>query len=291
LGSQHPSLSYVQNDKYVIPEAFLYIKYKLSDKISVAAARRSSVKTDGVPKFGSFQGNVNAQLNDRNRIQLAGGIYRRFQLQNAGVDLAQVVSSKQVSLDYLHERKKFKIQSALYAKETSYKSYINPIIGAELFFEYDYGPLKTSISLAHIQSEIETDEFRYPTPNNFDIFLRWIGKYEWVGVCAISAIYIHRNGIYYQPVINSTYHEQTDTYIPSYIGLEEGRMLADYQVLDLNLSKTFIVGEGSLISFVSASNTFNRKNQKSASYSSDYVQNGFNYFNQRVIFAGMVYNW
>lgn len=291
LSNVHPSGNFEQDEKYIIPESFLILKYELNQKISIGGSRRISFNTSSVPKFRSYQGNLKFQFNRRNKLQLAGGIYRKFQLPNATTDLAQIITSKQLSLDYLHERNNIKVQAAVYAKRTSYESFKNPIMGAELFVEYKDGPIKTSLALAHVQSNIEKDAMLYPSQNNFDLFLRWIGKYEWEDVCDISAIFIHRNGNYYQPVIGSTFHEETETYIPQYSSLEDGKILDDYQSLDLSISKGFILGQGSLITFVSANNTFNRSNQESPKYNEDYNQNGFNYFNQRVFFAGMVYNW
>jgi len=291
LKPDHPSATYTEGDTYVIPEAFLFAKYRISDKFFLAASTRRSYKTDQVPKYRSYQANLNFQVNKCNRVQLAAGKYHKFQLPDATFDVATLIESRHLSLDYQYKRKKFNLQSAAYVKETTYQSRKNPVLGAELFLEYDYRRLKTSLSLAHIQSEIEEGETVYPSPHNFDMFARFICRYQWVDWFDISAIFIHRDGTYYQPVITSIFHAETETYVPTFASLSQGENLKDYQTLDLTLSKIFGLGDGSMIVFTSASNLFNRVNQQSPRYDSAYRPVGYDTFNQRVFFVGCVYNW
>lgn len=291
LSPNHPSESYSDDNTYVIPESFVFAKYRITEDLFVAAATRRSYKTEEVPKYRSYQANLNYQINKRNRLQLAAGKYHKFQLPDASFDQAAVIQSKHISLDYQHKREKFNVQTAVYVKETNYQDRKNPIVGAELFMEYDYRRLNTSLSLARIESEIEEEGARYPSTHNFDMFARFICKYKWIDWFDLGAIFIHRDGRYYQPVVSSSFHEATQTYVPTFAPQAFGQNLKDYQVLDLNVSRIFGLGQGSMIVFLSASNLLNRENQSAPLYDQEYQANGFETFNQRVFFAGCVYNW
>lgn len=291
LAPTHPSQSYTEQELYVIPESFLFAKYKITDNIFLAAATRRSFQTENVDQYRSYQAHLNFQVNKRNRFQLAAGKYHKFQLPDANFDQAAVIESKHVSLDYLYQRKKINVQSALYLKESNYQERKNPVLGGEMFVEYDYRRLKASVSLARIASEIEEGDIAYPSAHNFDLFARAIVNYQWIDWFDIGAIFIHRDGGYYRPVLSSTLHEATQTYAPTFTAHSAGQNLEDYQVFDLTISKIFGLGEGSMIVFLSSSNMLDRINQSAPSYDQQYQANGFETFNQRVFFAGCVYNW
>ena len=213
-------------------------------------------------------------------------------MPNANFTEVTHVNSRHLSIDYKFIKNGFDMRAAAYRKKTAYIESDNEIMGAELFLAHQNEQFNFSVSLAHIDSKNITNEgMRYPNQHDFKYYIKAIGKYKISPLIELSAIYQHREGSYYLPVLASNYHPPTASYIPIYAELDQGNRLPDYHLLDVSINYIHALGNGSMIYFLSASNFLNKENKAGIAYDSAYNKSGYNTFNQRVIFFGLVYNW
>jgi len=285
LGPEHPSQPFDSITNYSIPEAFGYAKYRFGELV-VGGGIRYHLSNTHIPSWLSYQANVHWRFADYQKVLLSGGKYYKIHAEEG-----HKIESHHLALEYHYEKKQWKGTGSLYFKRSKYLQIENPIFGAEIFASFNGKFFQGSISFAHIQAQLDNREEVLPSDYDFDYFLRVIAKYNLQDWVEISLIYLNRQGQYFQGLERAEYHGLTETWKPYYASRTETGRLADYRLLDLSISKTFLLGEGSCILFVSANNVFNRKNIRGYSYNFNYTEKIAELFNRRVVFIGGVWSF
>ncbi len=289
--SQHPSLTYAQSNKIAVPEVYLYGKYKFSKKLVLGMGSRYSPARKGQESYLSNQVNIAFKPQKEHSLTASIGNYNKFQFPGVAVPELTLSKSQQYALDYRYEKEKWTLSAAIYQKKIDNSFTKNPIEGAEIFAARRGRRLGISLSVAHINSTIETEENSYPSRFDLDYFVKAIVKYTIPTILEINAVFQQRQGVYFLPVIASEFDSVTDTYIPTYAPQEGGERLPTYRILDLSFSKILAVRNGNLILYANAGNLLNFRNIRAQSYNRDYSQRIDQLYNQRSIFVGGVYQW
>ena len=201
------------------------------------------------------------------------------------------LSSRQLSLDYKGSIKYWKWSAALYQKNNLRNDTPNTIHGAEVYAAYNGPTLQGSVSLASIQSTIETADNSYPSDHDLSYFLRTMLNYSFANNWDIGLVYWQRQGRYYLPVTSSIWEETENTYRPIYAAENEGLRLPDYHRLDFSISRIIGLPFGTAILYANANNLLDNKNVRAFNYNADYSNQFAEYLNRRTIFFGVVINW
>jgi len=292
LAPEHPALGYVTKETFILPELFTYQKIRFPKHFVLAISHRTAIAaSENAGDFSSSQINLSYNPNTSNNYKLSFGKYHKLFIPGEQFYQTTLASSTHYSLDYSFSKNKFNLNAAVYAKKTNYEDWDMNISGAELFVAYENESIKTSVSLAHVNSEIQTAEARYPSGNDLNYFFRHLMKYKLSTLLEFNYSIFLRSGSFYTPVSGSTFHPPTQTFEPIYSSYQDMQRLPDYSLWDLSISKLSPVGDGVLIVFVSMSNVLGKKNVSGIEYNSEYEKIGNTYFGSRVFFVGAVYNW
>ena len=243
-------------------------------------------------KYWGGQGNVFYKIKKGQRFIFSFGKYHKFLSPNSEIAETTLLISNQFSIDYQLEKENWFATAAIYGKKNNAAILQeNNILGAEVFLRWSLENVKTSVSLASVQSTLKSESLEYPSPHDLGYYFRAQLKWNIPKWFEFNAIYKHRQGRYYLPITGRSYHETTDTYIPEYAHIEEGLRLSDYRLLDVSFSRMFSVGGGVLITFISVNNILDFKNLRGYEYNEDYSEKSADYFSRRVLFFGGVYQW
>ncbi len=292
LSKEHPFVPYQTEDWIHVPELFAYSKRHFGEKWVVGVGTRWHGHFFGREKYWSGQGNLFYKIKKGQRFIFSFGKYNKFLTPSSELEETILLSSNQVALDFQFEKENWFGTAAIYGKKN--KSAIlpeNKIIGYEIYLRWTKGNIKTSISLASVQSTLKSESIEYPSPHDLGYYLRAQLKWNLPKWFEFNAIYKHRQGRYYLPITGRSYHQPTDTHIPEYANLDDGQRLSDYCLLDVSFSRMFSLGNGVFIAFLSVNNVLDFKNLRGYEYNRDYSENKANYFSRRVLFFGGVYQW
>jgi len=292
LDPSHPAIPYTIREFFLIPEFYNYQKLRFTENLVLGISnRRTIAASENVGEFSSNQINLSYDYNSSNNFKIAFGKYHKLFIPGEQFYETTLASSRHYSLDYSFSKNGFDLNAAIYAKKTKYTERDMNIAGTELFLTYENESIKTSLSLAHVKSEIETDELRYPSENDLNYFFRHLLKYKIGTHLEINSVLFLRSGSFYTPISGSIFHQSTQTFEPIYSSYQDMQRLPNYSLWDLSISKLTQVGDGVLILFVSSSNVLGKKNVSGVKYNFEYENIGNTYFGRRVFFMGAVYNW
>ncbi|MEM6321919.1 MAG: TonB-dependent receptor [Bacteroidota bacterium] len=287
----HPTTPFSSEAWVVIPEAFVFTKWTLGEDFTIGLGGRYHPELDGLESYASYQTNFSYVLNKHHQLIASVGEYHKFQLPNGESSQIQKLFSRQYSLDYQGNHKKFKWSAAVYHKDALRNNQPNIIYGAELFGAYQGQRLVASVSIASIQSTLKNGEIEYPSNQDLSYFFRSMVQYKINGLWDIGIVYWQRQGRYYRPVSSSYFDEQSNTFAPIYAPLNEGDRIPDYHRFDLSISRIIGLPYGSAIIYANANNLLDIKNVRSYNYNEDYSEPFAEYLNRRVLFFGVVFNW
>ena len=292
LAPNHPTINYSQRTNILNPESFFYGKYNFGEKWTVGGGLRYRKKqTEELSKYLSAQMILSFKQTEYQRWNLGLGTYNKLTLPDGEINVTQIINSDHLSLDYHLRKQEFKFDFSLYAKNTNYVDQKNKIKGVELFAHWENQRLATSLSLSSISSKIHKDDLVYDSKHDLAFFVRQITKLNLSSLWEFSSVITFREGAYFVPVLGGKYHLESETYQPFFEELDRGLRLKNYFTWDLNTSKIFPLPNGSLITFISASNLLNTQNESGELFDKAYNSIGSNYFNKRVVFVGCVFNW
>lgn len=283
-----PQVSYDTLARILVPEAYIYGQFRLASRWRIAAGGRLHYanRTSGLRY--SAQTSLHFTPAPRHRLTAAAGQYQQY--AGLGTDRLGFAwrRSRQLSLDYRWERKRWTLSGALYAKWEHSPSQNWRIRGAEAALTYRSPRLEAGLSLASIHSR-QTRPTETPTPYDLGYYLRFFGQYELPALLTVGLTAKHRQGTAYHPVIDAAFDPAAGAYAPLYASTTQ--RLPDYQVLDLNLSRPFDTGFGALIAYLNIGNLLDRKNVREYRYNQDYREREAAYFGRRVLFFGVVLQW
>ncbi len=292
LGLEHPSYPMDTLQTLWIPELYTYFKYQWSEKIVTGGGLRYFTGNADFESFLGAQFNADFNLSEYHSVIASLGRYYKIGLANRNTaGEAERVQSTHYTIDYKYKRKEWEVNAALYHKMTRRNALDNPIWGAELALNYQSNNFSGHISCSRVHSSLRDDQVSWPSNYDLDYFLRIIVKYNIPSLFEIGLIYLRRPGQYYTPVIDSRYHRLSDTYIPIYVGNNERERLSEYQLLDMNITKMFPLGNGSMVAFLNCSNVLDFKNVGRYTYSEDYMEKRPEWLGRRVFFLGGVWSF
>ena len=293
LAPEHPSVAFDKKIQLLLPEAFVYFKYKITDNWISGLGLRQKFPTKQLKEYTSYQGNLTYKPGDHS-FTLAAGKYNKYKMPDAENRQIKLYQSQQLSLDYTFDQPHLKLNAALFTKTIQSDKTKTAIKGAEAY-------IKTNLFTEHLQSQLaytyihgqqQTGQISYPYKYDMDYYIRASLKYQFAQSTDISLIMLHREGNYYQPVQTSNYHERLDVYQPVYTPRDEKKRLPDYNKIDLSISKLWPVSNSfTLITFLNVSNLLNKKNPRSMSYNHDYSDSFYEYFSFRTAYFGVEINF
>lgn len=289
---EFPSIPYDNEVAIYTPEFYAYNKLRFSEKFVVSFANRKTVAaSENVGSLSADQVNISYDIKDEHNVKLSFGDYYKVITPGEQFYETTIVESKHYSLDYRFQKNKWLATAALYAKRSKYGEENLNIKGLEVFIAYENQKLKSSLSCAHVDSNIEIIETIYPSQNDLTFFIRHLLKYKISDDFELNSSLFLRSGSYRPKIESALFHTPTETYQPVYENLENMSRLPTYSLWDLSISKFTEIGDGVLIAFFSASNALNRKNVSGLKYDAELNVIGEKLFSRRVLFMGCVYNW
>lgn len=282
-----------------ILEPYLYVYWDINKKVSLSIGARTNIPNKKQKQYFSFQYSLKYDPVDNHSLIFSAGQYHNY-TQPVYHNLRYILlKSKQISLDYLYEKKHTKIQSALYYKQESGKQdfdfyyTINKI--QTLGFEFSitqtlWNYLTISLSNSIIKQEVNVDGTKYKGSHNFSYFLKPSIAYNNPKFLSIGLMYIGRPGSYilHYPIISSRWNSEAKDYEPVYSQLDEFQKGA-YNRMDLSMSKYLSFKKCALTIYLSINNLLNIKNDTNElHYFSDYSGIYKKYHSLRTWYFGIV---
>ncbi len=293
LAEQFPSQTANYKTEIDVPESYFYAKYTFTEKWAVGVGLRKNLFGMGDENYLSYQANVNYAISEQSRFNFSVGNYHKYNPADANSDQPYLIDSEQVALDYAFDNGKLKITSALFYKKAKLGEIENEIYGIESFVSYQLGQkLQASVSLTYLDAEVSEGDLRYPSNYDLDYFAKASLQYKPAEKWTIGASWLFRQGVFYQPLSSTQFDSDLGVFQPFYQPLNQQERLPNYSILDVNISRVFLLSENSnLIAFASVSNAFNRENVRSVNYNFDYTEPFHELFSQRTFFFGFVLNF
>lgn len=289
----HPTFLYDTITKLIVPEYYVYTKYKFNDQFVVGAGLRKNVRLKDHKDYLSAQFNFLYKLNQKNSINLSAGQYHKYYFPKEEYSRVTLIQSRQITLDYKFKSGVNELSAALFIKKSNFGNINNLIYGTEVF-----GKMKITekflgqISYSFINSENKKEGLNYPSKFDLNYFFRGSIKYQFNNTLDMSVIFIHRQGTYYVPIIGSEYNTEWNVFEPLYASVENSERLPDYSKFDFSISKMFPVSENlSIIAFLGINNIFNTNNVRDINYTSNYSGSFQEHFSKRTIYFGGLINF
>jgi hypothetical protein len=293
LAEQFPSESFNYKTEIDVPESYFYAKYTFTEKWAIGVGLRKNLFGTGDENYLSYQANMNYAINEKSRFNFSVGNYHKYNPADANSNQLYLIDSEQVALDYAYDDGKLKITSAVFYKKAKLGEIENEIYGIESFVSYQLGQkLQASVSLTSLTAEVSEGDLRYPSNYDLDYFARATLQYKPAKKWIIGASWLFRQGVHYQPLSATQFDSNLGVFQPFYRPITQQERLPNYSILDVNISRVFLLSENSnLITFASVSNAFNRENVRSVNYNSDYTESFNELFSQRTFFFGVILNF
>jgi CarboxypepD_reg-like domain/TonB-dependent Receptor Plug Domain len=281
-----------------ILETYLYGKWDINDKFILSTGLRSNIPLESQEYYLSSQLSLKYNLNKRQSFLLSGGKYYNYSTPNFFSKEFNLQSSNQIALDYSYRLKNTLLTAAAYFKNETSEQAINSFFvvdkvntfGVELFFEQNfYKYFKFTLANSFINQTVTIDNEEYKGQNDFDYLLKTTLQYNNPKIFSLALTYIARPGTYYNPVIGSSFDNNTGFYEPIFGNDLFSLQYNNYNRLDLSISKYIKFRKSALIPFTSLNNILNQKNESQILYDADYLSNRFNYFQFRTIYFGITW--
>ncbi len=277
------------------PEAYLYTKYYISEKLIIGGGLRKNIPTDQQKHYLSGQINTKFQISSASSVTLAWGEYNKYQLPQNDFDDSFLIKSRQLSLDFLWEGENDNSFSAsLFTKKTSTDQEETNIVGSEIFYRTRITPkLSGQFSYTILEGTTVNEEgTEGPSAFDLDYFVRGNLEYRFKGYWSINSTFSFRHGSYHRPIQEVIFDEELNVYQPIFSSVDDTHRLPDYGIINLSVTRLFSVSESmNVIAFGSISNVLNKKNIRSYSYDFDYTNRTPRYFSQRTVYFGAMINF
>lgn len=282
-----------------ILEPYLYLNWDVSDRVSMSVGARTNIPIMDQKQYLSMQYSLKYVPADNHSIIFSAGQYHNYTQPDYYNLKYRLLSSRQVSLDYLFEKNHTKIQSAIYYKREKGEQAIDfyctidktQTFGFELSISHTFWKyLTVSLSNSTIKQDVNVGNSNYKGGYNFAYFLKPSVTYTNPKLFSIGLIYIGRPGSYIlnYPVYSSQWNSDANAYEPTYGELEEYQ-LGTYNRLDLSMSKYMSFRNWSMTLYLSINNLLNTKNETNAVYySKDYSDTYKKYHTLRTFYFGCV---
>jgi hypothetical protein len=290
-GAEHPVTYGAATDQVNNPELYGYYKRYFGTKWIAGGGFRKNIPAENHKDYLSVQGNIHYTPDELWRINVSAGKYHKYQLPQGGDNTPVLIESDQYSLDLSRTQSSFETSLSLFAKRSSAGEAKSRINGVEVFARYRLnGNMRFQFSFTSLDATTVKEGGTIPSPYNIHYFLRGNMEYKIKGTWTITTVFLLRQGSYYQPVINTLFHNDLRVYEPVYANDPE--RLPAYHTVDVSLSKIFLLTQqATAIAFFSAGNILDFRNVRAYTYNNDYSIRKKNLFSQRTLYFGIIINY
>lgn len=300
-----PVTAFNQTRPFHYTEGYAYADYRISAHTGMSAGvRKNFFLAPNIPGFFSYQFSFYVGFAKNHKIIFAAGNYNSYNTQNSILITPNVLSSKQIELNYRYAGKKIQIRSGIYGKintegtrhlnlvqipyQGNYKMYVS---GAELFAGYNMTKhLNFTLSVNTLFERTIYGNRRYP--GGYPYFLKTTLTYNNPAVILVGLTYqTHPDpGAYYTDFEKGPFVPELQEYAPIFTGFNNARF-RPYHRFDITINRTFNIKDNMLIVYVVLNNVFNTDNQAYVYYNRDYTEKHFYPMQLRSIFVGMRFDF
>ncbi|WKN45707.1 TonB-dependent receptor plug domain-containing protein [Tunicatimonas pelagia] len=290
--THHPADSFAAQMQVRVPEGYVYSKYQPSQRWTLGLGLRKNVPINDQPDYLSYQFNTHYQLAKQQTVTFSAGRYHQ-QVIPQSESAASFYCSDQLSLDYQYQRKGKTLSLAVFYKDTQADRVMEQTYGAEAAADIRWSPkLRTQLSYTYLNASVQEEEVSISSPYDLNYFVRGSFTYQISPQWSLSSIFIHRQGTFYQSVVDRVYNSELEVYAPTYASADQALRLPDYNVIDLSISRVWPLSEKlSAVAFGNINNVLNHRNVRGIDYNQDYSQPFNKLFAQRTFYAGVILQW
>lgn len=282
-----------------ILEAYAYATCDVNEFLSVSSGLRSCIPVDNQDYYLSSQLSLKFNIDNRQNLLLSGGRYFNYSVPNYYTQKYSLLASNQVALDYTFDKSDFGAKAAVYFKDET-GDLVNEIFleidktrtfGAELYLEhYFFNSLKVTFANSFIKQRVTIDKKDYKGFNDFKYLVKTSIQYNNPKLFSLSVMFTSRPGLHYTPIKGSVYDAEMEMYKPLLAGELYDSQYGDYARFDVNISKYINFNKNSFILFATLNNALNKKNERAVLYDSDYKISGFDHFQLRTVYFGVIWH-
>lgn len=300
MDENDPSFSSIINNTHHNLEGYAYGRFSPSPDWTLSAGLRSNLPIRQQTAYLSAQAALKHQLAPNQSLLLSGGRYHSYTTPNFFQAEFQLLGSKQIALDYSLKAERASLQAALYYKLENGETHPNVLFerqqvetsGIEVFWEQDWGKHFTfSLANSFINQQIEVGSEKFSGNWDYNYFLKSSLQYQHPRLFVVALSYLNRPGSPYTPIAGANFQATINKYEPIFSTSWNSARFGGYQRFDLNLSRYFQFEKYALVTFATVTNLFNQKNQREVLYSPNYEDYNFDYYQQRSIYIGLVWQW
>lgn len=280
LGEYHPIFQFNDRELRGVTEAYVYTKYYLQEQWIIGGGLRKNLRFLSNENYLSKQFNMTYLVNENLRVLAGIGNYHKEAIL-INTTQSAFLASEQVSLDVLYEKKRTESSVSLFHKSVSRKNQ-REISGAELYFRTVFiDQLDFDVSYTHIITEGDQESSLY----DIGYFFRSNLSFRPSPLFSLTIGGIFRQGINYQPVVQSQYDESFEVYQPIYS--ESYDRYPDYFILNMAASRSFTISDDiGLVAFLSVNNLTNHENIRTFEYNTDYSETIPSLLSRRMVYFG-----
>lgn len=282
-------------------EFYLLSKSKFfEEKLSIVTSTRKNIPTNELQKsYWSRQAIVKYAFNKRNALAANAGGYNGYGLPNAFNPGFRYINSRQYALEYEYRSTKLDIDAALFSKREGGDVFFSPdeiyaqrkIVGIESRLRWDWTKhlqFSASYSLLDVQNETPEGN-QYPGAQDIAYFSRiflTLNQPKWINA---SLAYVFRQGLLFSPATGGQFDPNLGVYEPLFENSFNTERLPAYHNLSLNLSREIPTKKHFLLVYANLNNIFNIRNAQAPIYASNYSRTGFDFYQQRSLYFGLVW--
>ena len=300
LAPESPSTLGNTNIQNHILEGYAYGTWDINQDWKLSGGIRSNWPILEQEAYTSAQIGIHFQASPEQSWLLSAGQYYSYTTPSFNLQEFALLSSRQVALDYSYSKKSTKLKAAVFYKQESgaqlLTSFIlgnaSRIMGFECSIEQELGKYwQFTLANTILDHRVELDQTTFMGQFDFNYFAKASLSFQHPRLPALSLVYLGRPGSPYTPIIGANWNPDAGFFEPRFGNSLNDQRFGNYNRLDFSLSKYFPFSSGSLITFLNIANILNQKNEANDLYNSDYSQQFFDYYTQRTIFFGVVWQW
>lgn len=279
---------------------YAYTKWQVSPTIIFGAGMRSNLLSTAADRFVSAQASLRFQPSEPHRFLLAAGQYHNYNTPNFLNQNYDLLSSRQLAVEYEFSTDQLQLTAALYQKTEAgdvlnydrQRTNARTISGAEFSIAYQFDPF-WSVSLANsfVDAQFEAEGETHRAANDMNYFLKLGLQYNNLALASVSLFYLQRPGTYFTPIAGGVFNPVAAAYQPIFENSWNTNQFGTYHSLNLALSKYFAFGNFDVIAFLNINNLLNITNESSPLYNTDFSTLTFDHFSKRVLYFGGVLSW
>lgn len=286
LDTMHPSRMSSAGISRELLEGYAYYKYFPSEWISFGYSMRKNIPLNGQPNWLSFQSNIMWRPSENHTIKMANGRYNSLLINQTDYSKWHV-NTRQFTLDYTYNLPQWEVNGSFFTKRADFEIREENVIGVEAGVRYHNKIIDASVSYTGLDASVNENEISYSSSYDLAYFIRSSAELNIKDKWTVGMRGLFRQGSFYQPLETVSFNNNLAVYEPQFSYVDRQLRLPAYNVVDLNISRKFVIGESLfLVVFASASNVFDCYNIRDYTYNADFSNQIPLAFNRRTIYFG-----